>query len=306
MRDIGPIVPIVTPCRPDGGIDLPGFRSVCTEMLDAGCRGIFVAGSTGRGPWFGLAERTALCQSAAETIGGRVPLLAGCMTSGLPGMLESARAMADAGAQIAVATAPGYFHYNQDELETIFLEFADASPLPVILYDIPEFTNLKVATKTVTRLARHGNIVGFKDSSADFERFTLLIEALKGFPNFSLLQGKEDYLVDSLRRGASGFVVSLIHLAPASFVGLYRAVRAGDTALADGLQVEVNHAINLIRGAIERRPESSSLFHMLNYAMQRRKVCDNLLLNQDGEAPDWLIDVARQAVDCFQIEVPQA
>jgi 4-hydroxy-tetrahydrodipicolinate synthase len=303
VKDIGPIVPIVTPCRRNGEIDLDGFRAVCNEMLQIGFRGIFVAGSTGRGPWFSLSDRVTLCQSAAEIIAGRVPLLAGCIASGLPAMLESAQAMAEAGAKIAIATAPGYFHYNQQELESIFLKFADSSPLPVIIYDIPEFTNLKLATGMVTRLARHGNILGFKDSSADFERFVLLIEALKEFPDFCLLQGKEQYLADSLRQGCSGFVVSLIHLAPASFMGLYRAIRSGDTELAYSLQAEVNRAYKLVRDSIERRPESSSLFHLLNYAMRTRGVCDNILLDHDSMPPAWLNETARQAVSAFETRV---
>ena len=206
-----------------------------------------------------------------------------------------------------LARYPGtYSQYEERrsrELEAIFLKFADASPLPVILYDIPEFTNLKLATGMVTRLARHGNILGFKDSSADFERFGKLIEALKDYPDFYLLQGKEQYLADSLRLGCSGFVVSLIHLAPASFVALYQAVRSGKTDLADMLQAEVNRAYELVHDTIERRPESSSLFHLLNYAVRSRGVCDNILLSQDGRPPAWLSESARQAVEAFQTKV---
>ncbi len=128
MKDLGPVVPIVTPCNLNGSMDLDGFRSVCNEMLDAGCKGIFIAGTTGRGPWFSLSERIKLCKAAADRIQGVVPLFAGCTSSGLPGMIENACAMADAGAQIAVATVPTYFHYNQTEIETIYSKFADASP----------------------------------------------------------------------------------------------------------------------------------------------------------------------------------
>ncbi|MFN8411943.1 MAG: dihydrodipicolinate synthase family protein, partial [Anaerolineales bacterium] len=144
MKDLGPVVPIVTPCTSEGTIDFDGFRSVCNEMLSVGCSGIFIAGTTGRGPWFSLSERQKLCVTAANQIKETVPLFAGCTSSGLPGMLENARAMADAGANIAVATVPSYFHYNQTEIESIYLRFADSCPLPVMVYDIPEFTNVKL------------------------------------------------------------------------------------------------------------------------------------------------------------------
>lgn len=300
MKDLGPVVPIVTPCQPDGTLDLDGFHHVCNEMLEVGCKGIFVAGSTGRGPWFNLKDMQRLCRYAADQTHGRAVLIAGCSSSGLPGMLDNARAMAEAGAQIAVATVPGYFHYDQAEIEKIYLEFADTSPIPVIVYDIPEFTNVKIANDMLLRLAKHPNIVGFKDSSADFERFQMLADALQAFPEFYLMQGKENLLADSLRIGASGFIVSLIHLEPAPFINLYRAVRAGDYEIANSIQAGIDKVIGLVRQTIDQRPESSTLFHMLNYALKKRGVCQNILLEHDGDAPDWVISNAQRAVEICQ------
>jgi len=297
MKDFGPIVPIVTPCSRAGELDLPGFQSVCREMLAAGYRGIFVAGSTGRGPWFGRAEREKVCRAAADQINGAVPLIAGVSGSGLPDMLENARAMAGAGAQIAVATVPGYFKYNINEIETIYQEFADASPLPVMVYDIPEFTNTKLDEGMILRLARHGNIIAFKDSSADFGRFQELLAALEVQPDFLLFQGKENLLFDSLRLEASGFIVSLIHLAPATFFHLYRATRAGEFEKAAAIQAQIDRVITVVRESIEKRPESSTLFHMLNYAVRQRGVCENLLLEQDDDAPTWLLENAQLATE---------
>ena len=123
---------------------------------------------------------------------------------GLPEMLENTQAMADAGAQGAVLTCPGYFSYNQQEIETIFLKFADISPLPVMIYDIPDFTGSKLEVGMITRLAAHENIVGFKDSSADFERFEELLTILKDVPDFYLIQGKEHIQAASLLAGSPG------------------------------------------------------------------------------------------------------
>jgi 4-hydroxy-tetrahydrodipicolinate synthase len=297
MKDFGPIVPIVTPCSRAGELDVAGFQSVCREMLAAGYRGIFVAGSTGRGPWFGHVEREKICRAAADQINGAVPLIAGVSGSGLPDMLENARVMADAGAQIAVATVPGYFKYNINEIETIYQEFADASPLPVMVYDIPEFTNTKLDEGMILRLARHGNIIAFKDSSADFGRFQELLAALEVQPDFLLFQGKENLLFDSLRLEASGFIVSLIHLAPATFFHLYRATRAGEFEKAAAIQAQIDRVITVVRESIEKRPESSTLFHMLNYAVRQRGVCENLLLEQDDDAPAWLLEKAQLATE---------
>lgn len=297
MKDFGPIVPVATPCNRRGKPDLAGLQSICREMLAAGYRGIFVAGSTGRGPWFSRTDRVRLCRAAAEVVNGAVPLIAGVSGSGLADMLENAQAMADAGAQIAVATVPGYFKYNPAEIEAIYLKFADASPLPVMVYDIPEFTNTKLDDGMILRLAVHGNIVAFKDSSADFERFQELLAALEQQPDFLLFQGKESLLFDSLRLGASGFIVSLIHLHPAAFMRLYRVTRAGDLAAGAAIQEKLAEVLKIVRDSIDARPESSTLFYMLNDAVRQRGVCDNLLLEHEPEPPAWLIENARQVVE---------
>jgi len=297
MKDLGPIVPIVTPCKRSGEVDVDGFKAVCKEMLAAGCKGIFIGGSTGRGPWFSLQDRAAICRTAANCISVDTLLLAGCTALGLPGMIEAAKVMADAGARSVVATAPGYFHYDQEEIESIFLKFADASPLPVVIYDIPEFTNTQFTNELVMRLANHGNIIGLKDSSADLPRFESLLDALGDRPDFALLQGKEKFIAESLRRGASGFVVSVIHLAPRTFVELYGAVRASQDEHVDSIQTGIDRMMDIIFSCIHDRPESSTLFHMLNFALKERGVCENILLDHDGDAPNWLLEKTRRAID---------
>lgn len=295
-RALGVLAPIVTPCSRSGEPDLDGLRCVCDDMLQAGADAVFVLGSTGRGPWFGLNAGRAVCRAAADHLGPAVPLFAGCMDSGLPRMLERAQAMADSGAQFAVATAPGYFNYSQREIESVFLKFADASRLPVMIYDIPAFTGTKLDMECVLRLARHENVIGFKDSSEDIERFRILTEALADRRQLWLLQGKENLLLESLQAGASGFVVSLLHILPRPFVELYRAVRDADPGKATALQNRVNDLFRLVVGCVKRGPESSTLFHIINGALRRRKVCENVLLEHEGDAPDWLEEAAAKAI----------
>lgn len=297
MKELGVLVPVVTPCSRAGDVDVDGLRAVCRDMLNAGAAAIFVAGSTGRGPWFNTQDRARLCSGAAEEIGPNVPLFAGCMAPGLSEMLEKARAMADAGAQVAVLTAPAYFNYSQQEVEVIFAKFADASPLPVVIYDIPVFTGMKLNVDMVCRLARHENVIGFKDSSADLERFLELLNALSAMDDFYLLQGKEHLLADSLLAGASGFVVSLLHVDPFPFVAMYRAGRTGDRELACRFQEKVTAVMQLMVASFERRPEISTLFHFLNHALRERGICENILLDHEGECPDWLAENAEKALE---------
>lgn len=294
---LGVLVPIVTPCSRDGRIDKDGLRSVCDCVLQAGCNAIFAAGSTGRGPWFDRKDRMCICRTVAEYIGDGVPLFAGSMASGLSEMLENARAMADSGAHVAVITAPGYFSYSQKEIEAIFLRFADRSPIPVVVYDIPAFTGAKLDLEMVRRLAEHGNIIGFKDSSSDMCRFTELLNALGADSRFCLLQGKEHLLADSLVAGASGFVVSLVHVSPELFVSFYRAVRSGDASMAEKLQGKVTELMRVLNGCFERRAETSTMFHFLDQILRRKGVCENICLDFEGECPGWLAEEAVKALD---------
>jgi 4-hydroxy-tetrahydrodipicolinate synthase len=218
------------------------------------------------------------------------------MATGLTAMVENARAMKDAGAQIAVVTAPGYFHYNQDEVETIFMKFADRSPLPVLIYDIPGFAGIKLKSNVVERLSRHGNITGLKDSSADMEQFRQLISALNNDQGFYLFQGKEHLLADSIIEGASGFVVSLLHIDPRPFVHLDSAARSGQTAQAHSIQRGISELLRLIEDCLKKRPETSTLFHILNAALIKREVCSNILLDHEGECPYWLSEKVNEAV----------
>ena len=306
MKDLGVLVPVATPCRPDGELDLAGLSNVCSDMLRSGCHCIFVNGSTGRGPWLGRDDKAKVCSKAAGSTGDNTLLFAGCSASGLSDMLDNSRAMADAGADVAVVTGPGYFDYSQDEVESIFLRFADASPLPVTIYDIPTFAGMRLDGGMIRRLARHGNVIGFKDSSADLDGFKSLIEALEVMPDFYLLQGKEHLLAESLLLGASGLVVSLLHIDPRPFVALYNATRAGDSALAEQVQSSITRVYGVIAGCFERRGETSTLFHFLNCCLRERGVCDNIVLEHEGECPDWLAEQAHIALEICGTAVSEA
>jgi 4-hydroxy-tetrahydrodipicolinate synthase len=297
LKAFGILVPLVTPCDRKGRIDKDGLRSVCTDMVHAGCKGIFIMGSTGRGPWYSRNQQADACRIAVDQLKADTPLFAGCMATGLDAMIENASAMADAGARIAVVTAPGYFHYNQNEVHYIFMKFADNSPLPVLIYDIPGFAGIKLQSEVVESLSRHGNIAGLKDSSADMGQFRQLIGALESLPNFYLFQGKEHLLADSLIEGASGFVVSLLHIDPRPFVLLHDAARSGQIPRARKIQKGITKLLGLIEDCFQRRPETSTLFHILNASLRRRRICSNILLEHEGECPAWIDDKVVEAME---------
>lgn len=299
MKQLGVIVPIVTPCSKDGQVDVNGLQAVCDDMMQAGCHGIFVNGSTGRGPWFTRNKRIQICTTIAGRLDKEVPLLAGCMAAGLEDMLDNAKAMADAGATMAVVTAPMYFPYSVLELEAIFLAFADASPIPVIIYDIPELAGTGLKPELLLKLATHENVVGFKDSSANYETFKQLLDTLNTTkPDFYLMQGKEHLLKDSLQAGASGLVVSMLHVDPRPYVKLYAAVQDGDMKTADKMQASISEMFYCFKKCLEQTGSFSTLIHFMNTTLNERGINVNLSLAHEGECPTW---VAEKAKDTLRI-----
>lgn len=299
MKLPGIIVPVVTPCTSAGQPDETALGIVLEDLRSAGCEGFFVGSSTGRGPWFTLAQREDICCFAREDLGDSVTIAAGCMASGLPGMLENARAMADSGANIAVITAPAYYDYSSGELETLFFSFADKSPLPVMLYDIPGFARTTLDRDMIFRLARHERILGLKDSSGDAERFYKGLEKMSGLPKkqsdgttFFQYQGKERYLAESLARGAAGFVVSMIHTNPVLFTGLYDAARSGDRDHAAGLQNRINRIMDVVEASFKARPETSTLFHLLEQTLHLRGIDVGIVLEHEGPCPRLIEEAA--------------
>ena len=298
MKQLGVIVPIVTPCTPAGKIDVGGLQAVCDDQMNAGCHGIFVNGTTGRGPWFSRKDRMTICKTIAGRIKKGTPLMAGCMAAGLDEMLGNAKAMADCGAHMAVATAPMYFPYSGKELESIFLKFADASPIPIIIYDIPDLTGTGLKPELLVKLAKHQNVAGFRDSSANYDNFKQLLDTLgASVPDFLLMQGKEHLLKDSLVAGASGFVVSLLHVNPRPFVALYNAVQKGDEQTAQRMQEVIKEIMECCKVCFAKAGNFSTLSHFLNTALKMRGINVNICLEHEGECPDWLAEKARQAVE---------
>jgi len=296
MNYLGAVVPVVTPCARSGRLDEEGLRAVCDDMVAAGASGIFVMGSTGRGPWFSPQDRARAVRIARDHLPAHIPVFAGCMANGPADILEHLTRADAEGAAFGVVTAPGYFSYLDSEIELILLDLADRSPLPLLLYDVPVYTGTKLAVESIVRLLSHENIVGMKDSTADGERLHELLDAIRDIRGVWFLQGKEHLLAETMLAGGSGVITTFSHFGPRPYVALCEAGRAGDRARATGIQHHVTALYHLVTECLARRPGISTLFHMVNLAMIRRGVCANILLEHEGPCPDWLETRATEAL----------
>ena len=158
---------MVTPFRPDGALDADGAARLATALVDAGHDGLVISGTTGESPTTTDREKDALLRSVVEAVGDRASVIAGVGTNDTAHTLELARAAESAGADALLAVTPYYNKPPQSGLVAHFRAVADATGLPVMLYDIPGRSGVPIATETLLRLSEHPRIVAVKDAKGD-------------------------------------------------------------------------------------------------------------------------------------------
>lgn len=192
--------------------------------------------------------------------GGRLPVCAGISTQCVEESIGRARDASVLGVDAVVALPPFYFRTSQSEMIAFFSRIADASPVPLLVYNMPFRTQHHIETETVVRLKEHGNIIGLKDSVNDRERTRLLASALRGQTAFSYLHGNELLMLEAAALGAHGAVASLANLAPRLLGGAFRRASAGEEA--DDAQQEIAALMGAF-GLFEERPQDSTTLRLM-------------------------------------------
>jgi 4-hydroxy-tetrahydrodipicolinate synthase len=223
----GVIPPVCTPRGVDGELDRASLTRLCEYLIDAGVSGLFVGGSSGEAALLDETTRLAALDVAVAAAAGRIPVLYGAIETGTRRVLEAARPAAAHGAAAVVATVPFYVAPNQREVLSHFAVLASRLEIPVVAYDIPSATHVRLAPETSISLAREGDAIALKDSSGDLAGLRTIIGATRDLP-FQVLTGSETLADVALSFGADGLVPGLGNVDPAGYVRLYRAARAGD------------------------------------------------------------------------------
>ena len=189
MQLSGCITALATPFTAAGEIDLPAWRRLLQEQLDAGIRGVVVAGSTGEAAALFDAEYDALLRTAVEQVGGRIPVLAGTGQSNTAKTIKANRRAAALGADGALVVTPPYVRPTQAGLLAHYRAVADEGGLPVLLYNVPGRTGCDMAAETTATLSLHPNIVGIKEAVAAGERMQALLPLRRR--DFAVLSGDD-------------------------------------------------------------------------------------------------------------------
>ena len=229
--------PIVTPFDADGGVDAAALAGHVETLVDAGLDGVVPCGTTGEFASLTDAERRTAIETVVEATDGRVPVVAGAADTTVSGVRDRLEFAAEAGADAGLITLPYYHTSTGPDGQRAFLEVvADASPLPIYLYDIPATVGEAIDPEVVADLAAHESVAGLKDTSGDLSSVDAALARTPG--SFTVFQGVDAQLYPTVSLGVDGGVNALSQVIPEAFVALGEAIRAGDDDRALALHRE--------------------------------------------------------------------
>ena len=232
----GVVAPVTTPFDAETGDVAPvALRSMVRDLLARGLQGILVSGSTGEGPLLDPDEQARLVEWLREVVPDDRWLVAGTGAESTRATVRATERAAAAGADAVLVRPPAYFGPGlaPAALAAHYQRVADASPVPVLVYNIPKYTHVMLQDSVLRALADHERVIGFKDSSGD-------LKVLAGYraaaPRLRALVGSGSQFYPALELGADGGVLAIACFAAERCVGLYRAFRADDRRAAGAAQ----------------------------------------------------------------------
>lgn len=231
---------MVTPFKPDGSLDTDAAARLATHLVDAGCDGLVLSGTTGESPTTTDDEKIVLLRTVLDAVGDRARIVTGVGTYDTAHSVHAARRAAAEGAHGLLAVTPYYSRPPQAGLVAHFTAIADATDLPVILYDIPPRSVIAIEWDTLRTLAEHPNIVAVKDAKADLHGGGQII-AETGLAYYS---GDDSLNLPWLAMGAVGFVSVWGHLVASQLREMLSAFQSGDIATARKINVTLGPLSN--------------------------------------------------------------
>ena len=239
---------LVTPFDAAGAVDFDALGKLVDWQVAEGIHGLVPVGSTGEAATLTLEERVAVVRLCAERAAGRVPVIAGATANDTRVAIETSKAMAGTGATQLLHASPAYSKPPQRGILAHFRAVADASPLPVVVYNVPGRTASNVEAATTLALAEHQNIVGVKEASGNMAQIS---EIIRHAPNgFSVLSGDDNVALGVIAEGGQG-VVSVVS-------------NASPRAMAD-----------LCRRALEGKMEGARALHLQLHALMQAALCES-------------------------------
>ncbi|MGW1598096.1 4-hydroxy-tetrahydrodipicolinate synthase [Streptomyces sp. NPDC002343] len=236
---------MITPFTGSGALDPDGAQRLAAHLVAQGCDGLVLNGTTGESPTTTDEEKTRLVAAVREAVGDRAALVAGVGSADTRHTVELALAAAKAGADGVLVVTPYYSRPPQEAVAAHFRAVADASELPLMLYDIPGRTGTRIEPETLIRLAEHPRIAAVKDCSYDF----LGTQKVLAETELAYYAGCDEHVLALYAVGAAGCVSTVANAVPAHIAAIPAAFDAGDTARARRLQLAATPLTEAMTGA---------------------------------------------------------
>lgn len=226
----GIIIPVITPVDAQGKFNEPIYRQLIDFWADHGIDGVFPFGTTGEFYAFDNEVYRHVLEVTKDAVRGRMAVYAGANHITTAGAVELAKIAEEVGVDALSVLTPMFVSQTQDELLAYYTTIANATSLPIIIYNNKPKTNVTVAPETVRKLAQIKNIVGVKDSTGDMTNTEEYIRLTRDLPDFRVLVGRDTLIYAGLCYGAAGAITSCANIAPDLAVAIYNCYKAGDQA----------------------------------------------------------------------------
>lgn len=232
----GVLLPITTPFAANEDLDTDALTGNLAKWNETGITGYVVLGSTGERAHLDESEYLEVIEIAREASPETFTFIAGAGQQSTTGTIKEIERAAHAGAAAVLVITPSFYKsaITQDALVKHYQAIADASPVPVILYSMPDLTGVTILPETAARLSEHANIIGMKDSSNDVARFAEAVRATR--EDFAMMIGNGTVFSEALQAGARGGILAVGCAVPDLCLEIYRAVQAGELDRASALQ----------------------------------------------------------------------
>jgi 4-hydroxy-tetrahydrodipicolinate synthase len=235
---------LVTPMCDDAArtVDFAALDRLVDQQLAGGIDGLVACGTTGEASTLDESEYVAVVAAVAKRAAGKVPVLAGTGGNDTRKTVKTTVAAASLGVDGVLVVTPYYNKPNQQGLLEHYRAVADASPLPVVLYNVPGRTGCNLLPATVTALAQHGNVCGVKEASGSLDQVQQILLGLRSVARttpFTVVSGDDGLCVPMYSLGARGVISVVSNVAPARTAALWRDFAGGRTAAAAAGQIDL-------------------------------------------------------------------
>ena len=221
---------MVTPFDANNQVDFAKTTKLIEYLLANGSEGLVVGGTTGESPTLTTDEKIALFKHTVKVVNNRVPVIAGSGSNSTQASITLTKAAEKSGADGIMLVAPYYNKPNQEGLYRHFAAIAGETALPVMLYNIPGRSAVKISAEIIIRLSQIDNIVSVKEASGDLDLAADVIEHTAD--NFSVYSGEDSITLPLLSLGADGVVSVVSHIAGNDMSEMLKAYQSGDVARA--------------------------------------------------------------------------